>query len=155
MVQIRRSTKNNLVQLVRMRRLFFEENYSFTEEESTTFEEKTAHYLAERLDNTLISWHAEQGDDMVAVAFLEIAERLPHPARKYGRTGTILNVYTKKSFRSQGIASQLVQQLIKEAEELQLDKVDLMATKLGYPVYKKLGFCEFTFPDKMMERKLD
>ncbi|WP_321383723.1 hypothetical protein [uncultured Enterococcus sp.] len=58
------------------------------------FEEQTRAFLAEHLDDTLFSWHAEKDNQLVAVAFLEIAERLPHPERKHGRTGTILNVYT-------------------------------------------------------------
>lgn len=154
-MELKKSTKDDKEQLAYLRRLFLEENYVITKDEAVSLEVKTSQYLAAKLEDTLISWHAEQDNEMIAVAFLEIAERLPHPSRKSGCIGTIVNVYTKKAFRSQGIASQLVQHLIEEAEKLQLDKVELMATKLGYPVYKKLGFCDFSLPDKMMERKLD
>ncbi|MBP1045656.1 GNAT family N-acetyltransferase [Enterococcus sp. BWM-S5] len=155
MINMRRSTEDDLEQLAHLRLLFFAENYLFTEEETRTFEEKTTEFLTVHLNSTLISWHAEIEDEIVAVAFLEIAERLPHPDRKYGKIGTILNVYTKKGFRKQGIASQLVQRLVKEAEKHQLDKIELMATELGYPVYEKIGFKEVALLDKRMEKKLD
>ncbi|WP_394701544.1 hypothetical protein [uncultured Enterococcus sp.] len=48
----------------------------------------------------------------------------------------------------------MVQQLLEEAVRLQLDKVELLATALGYPVYKKLGFSEFSLSDKSMVKKL-
>ncbi|MBL1224467.1 GNAT family N-acetyltransferase [Enterococcus sp. BWR-S5] len=154
MIQLRRSTHTDNAQLARLRRRFFEENHMFTEEEQRLFEEQTRAFLAEHLDDTLISWHAEKDNQLVAVAFLEIAERLPHPERKHGRTGTILNVYTEQEYRNQGIAGKLVQQLLDEAVKLQLDKVELLATALGYPVYKKLGFSEFSLSDKSMVKKL-
>lgn len=155
MIEIRRSAKSDIQQLAHMRRLFFEESHTFSEEEGTLFEERTVGFLAEHLDDKLISWHAEKDKALIAVAFLEIAERLPHPDRKYGKMGTVLNVYTKAPFRNQGIAGQLVSELIEEAKRQKLDKLELMATKLGYPVYRKMGFREFALPDKSMEKKLD
>jgi predicted GNAT family acetyltransferase len=154
-LKIRRSTQLDKKQLAQLRRLFFEEDHLFTEAEKRRFEEETQRFLTEHLDDTLISWHAEQEGEIVAVAFLEIAERLPHPARKHGKIGTVLNVYTKPAFRKQGLASQLVKELTKEAARLQLDKVELLATALGYPVYQKIGFSEVILSDRFMEKKLD
>lgn len=155
MVEVRRSTLLDKEQLAQMRYLFFEEKHVFSKEEKIQFEKETQRFLAVHLDQTLISWHAELGGEIIAVAFLEIAERLPHPERKYGRIGTVLNVYTKQAFRKQGLASQLIQKLLEDAQRLQLDKVELLATRAGYPVYQKVGFNEVVLSDRLMEKKLD
>ncbi len=57
-----------------------------------------------------------------------------------GRTGTVLNVYTRPEFRRHGIAGRLMRLLLAEAAELKLDFVELKATDSGYSLYKSLGF---------------
>ena len=52
----------------------------------------------------------------------------------------MLNVYTEPAYRRQGIAGQLMEMLLKKAEEMDLSYVNLKATKEGYGLYKKLGF---------------
>ena len=43
-------------------------------------------------------------------------------------------------YRRQGIAFRLMNRLLKAAEELELDFVELKATEDGYRLYKSLGF---------------
>ena len=72
-----------------------------------------------------------------------------------GRVGTVLNVFTESSHRRQGIATALMELLISDSKTLELDYIELKATKDGYPLYKKLGFeaekSEYT-PMKLMLR---
>ncbi len=51
-----------------------------------------------------------------------------------------MNVYTKPQYRKQGIAGKLIQLLLTQAEELNLDFVELQATDAGYNLYKSIGF---------------
>lgn len=57
-----------------------------------------------------------------------------------GKTGTILNVYTKPEYRKNGIAGTLLKMLIDESENLKLDFLELNATASGYNLYKSIGF---------------
>jgi GNAT superfamily N-acetyltransferase len=59
-----------------------------------------------------------------------------------GRTGYILNIFTLKEFRKNGIASLLMQKLIDEGKRLKLDRLELKATQAGEPIYRQLGFVE-------------
>jgi len=59
-----------------------------------------------------------------------------------GKTGYILNMYTIKEYRKNGIGSMLFQKLIDEARLMGLAKIELHATKDGEPVYRKFGFIE-------------
>ena len=59
-----------------------------------------------------------------------------------GRTGFVLNVYTKPDYRKQGIAKKLMKMLLSDAERFKLDFVELKASKDGYNLYKSIGFKE-------------
>jgi len=66
-----------------------------------------------------------------------------------GRSGYILNIFTLKGYRKNGIASLLMNKLIEEAKRKKLDRIELRATAEGEPQYRKIGF---TVPyDKSME----
>lgn len=78
--------------------------------------------------------------EMAASAFLLVTERPAKPDCISGKNGTVLNVYTEPAYRRQGIAGQLMEMLLKKAEEMDLSYVNLKATKEGYGLYKKLGF---------------
>lgn len=77
---------------------------------------------------------------MTASAFLLVTERPAKPDCISGKNGTVLNVYTKPACRRQGIAGRLIEMLLKKAEDMGMDYVDLKATGEGYGLYKKMGF---------------
>lgn len=80
---------------------------------------------------------------MVASCFLCIYEKPANPSFPHGLTGTVMNVFTEKSYRGKGIATELMHMLIQKADNLGLDYVELKATADGYPLYRKLGFQDF------------
>ena len=51
-----------------------------------------------------------------------------------------MNVYTKPEYRKKGLAGKLIGMLLNEAENLELDFVELKATDSGYNLYKSIGF---------------
>ena len=79
---------------------------------------------------------------MVSCAMLVVTEKPANPSFITGKTGTVLNVYTEKSYRKKGIATIIMNNLIEYSKALGLDFIELKATKEGYPLYKKLGFEE-------------
>lgn len=79
---------------------------------------------------------------MVASCFLCIYEKPANPSFPHGLTGTVMNVFTEKSYRGKGIATQLMHMLIQEAGKLSLDYIELKATADGYSLYLRLGFTQ-------------
>ena len=69
-----------------------------------------------------------------------------------GKTGYILNMFTLKEFRNNGIGSLLFQKIIDEANQLNLDRIELHATQDGEPIYRRSGFSEPY--DKVLEFRL-
>ena len=59
-----------------------------------------------------------------------------------GRTGTVLNVYTKPRCRHKGYATAIMKTLLQDAVELNLSFVDLESTEAGYDLYKSIGFTD-------------
>ena len=59
-----------------------------------------------------------------------------------GRTGYILNMFTVKDFRKNGIGSILFQKLIEDAKKRNLDKIELHATHDGEHIYRQYDFKE-------------
>ena len=59
-----------------------------------------------------------------------------------GKTGTVLNLYTKPLCRHKGYAKAIMKTLLQDAANLNLSFVDLKATDAGYGLYKSVGFTE-------------
>ncbi len=110
-------------------------------EDKEEFRARTKEYLRKHLeDNSVISYIALDNEKIVASCILCIYETLPIPSCLNGKTGLLLNVYTLKDYRRQGLAYSLLEKLIDEARQLGVGKIRLDYTDDGYPLYKKLGF---------------
>ena len=57
-----------------------------------------------------------------------------------GKTGTVLNVYTRPEHRKKGYGKQLMNALLEGAKAMGLSVVELKATEDGYHLYKSVGF---------------
>lgn len=99
------------------------------------FETKTA-------DNTMVEWVAEENGQIAATAAIVFYDFPPTWTNTTGRKGYITNMYTDPAYRKQGIATALLQKLVEEAENRQVFRLWLGASKDGRPVYRKFGFRE-------------
>ncbi len=110
----------------------------------TDLSDKLAHdlpdYFRKHLNKDLFVFTCRDNGVIISCCFLYVSEKPPNPSFISGRTGTVMNVYTKKEFRRRGIAGKLLKMLLNEAEELGLDFVELKATDAGYELYKSVGF---------------
>lgn len=99
-------------------------------------------YFKKNLNRTLFCYLIREGEEIAACAFLLVVEKPMSPAFITGRTGTVLNVYTKPQYRYKGYAKEIMNKLLSDAEEKNLSVVELKATEDGYGLYKSVGFVD-------------
>ncbi|MEN2766337.1 GNAT family N-acetyltransferase [Ornithinibacillus xuwenensis] len=93
-------------------------------------------------DGSLIQWIVVEKDSIIATGAIIFYDFPPSFTNKSGRKGYLSNMYTKAEYRGQGIATKLLDTLVKEAQDADVSKLWLGASTLGKPVYKKFGFNE-------------
>ena len=76
-----------------------------------------------------------------SISYIWIMPTFSHPT---GKRGHLMNVYTAKEFRRQGIAREMVDMLIKDAWDKGATEISLDSTESGRPLYKEMGFVEST-----------
>jgi GNAT superfamily N-acetyltransferase len=99
-------------------------------------------YYEAHLGRDLHAYVAKAGGRIVSCAFLIVVEKPMSPAFISGRTGIVLNVYTRPDCRRRGYAKRVMEALLTDARELGLSVVELQATDDGYPLYLSIGFSD-------------
>ena len=109
------------------------------------FKQNTYEFMKEHMaDDTLVTWIAEDNGVIISTAMVSYYEILPLMSNLTGKTGYILNVFTKPEYRRQGITTRLLNKLVEDAMERKVGKLYLSATDMGKPVYEKFGFENLT-----------
>lgn len=80
--------------------------------------------------------------DVVGCASLCYIDVMPTFSHPTGKRAHLMNVYTKKQYRRQGLASEMLNILIEEARKKGVTEISLDATESGRPLYKKHGFVD-------------
>ena len=97
-------------------------------------------YYEKHLNKDLMVYVARDDEDIVACAFLLIVEKPMSPSFITGKTGTVLNVYTKPEYRNKGYAKKLMTMMLEEATAQDVSVIELKSTEDGYLLYKSVGF---------------
>lgn len=97
-------------------------------------------YFEKHLNKDIFCYLIREAGEAVACAFLLVTEKPMSPAFMTGKTGTVLNVYTRPAYRKQGYGKKIMTALLRDAKEMQLSFVELKSTEDGYPLYKAVGF---------------
>lgn len=84
----------------------------------------------------------DDNGNIASSAFLVIYEVPANLSWPTGKSGKILNVFTYDQYRNTGYASSALRLLIEEAKKRDLSLLELSASEMGKPLYKKLGFKE-------------
>ena len=132
---------NDIPELIRLRLLYMIEDFgSVSDHERKCMEEQLPGYFERELGKNLIAFVARADGRLVAAAYLLIIEKPASPFLPNGFDSEVLSVYTEEGYRGKGICTTLMKNLVEYARENKICRVDLFATKDGYPVYKKIGF---------------
>ncbi len=132
---------NDVSGLIELRIEYLLEDYGdLSEDRLTIITNNLQSYFKYHLNKDLFAFVCRDTDRIVSCCFLCVSEKPPNPTFINGKTGTILNVYTKPEYRKNGIAGKLIKMLLDESEKTGLDYVELKATESGYNLYKSIGF---------------
>ena len=74
-----------------------------------------------------------------SICYINIMPTFDHPT---GSRAHLMNVYTNRQYRRQGIAYHMVNMLIGEAKEKDVTEISLDATQSGRALYRKCGFVD-------------
>lgn len=99
-------------------------------------------YFKKHLNQNIFGYLIREKEEIVACAFLLVVEKPMSPAFITGRTGTVLNVYTKPQYRHKGYAKEIMNKLLSDAAEKNLSVVELKSTEDGYRLYQSVGFVD-------------
>lgn len=136
-----RASEKEIDSLVELRLAYLQEDLgTISEPDMQCLQKALSQYFRNHLNRDLFVYVAREADEIVACAFLLVVEKPMSPMFMTGKTGTVLNVYTKPEYRKKGYAKQLIKILLDDAKTKELSVVELKATDDGYHLYKSVGF---------------
>jgi GNAT superfamily N-acetyltransferase len=149
---IRQATADDADIIAHQRAAMFYDMGSATAEVRGELVAVTRLYLLDAMPRgEYIAWLASpvtQPESIVAGAGVQLRRVLPFPQRSPngatgvapGRQGIVLNVYTEKPYRRQGLARRLMREVLAWAGTQGLDSLVLHAAPDGRLLYESLGF---------------
>ncbi|WP_343209860.1 GNAT family N-acetyltransferase [Anaerolentibacter hominis] len=140
-IQIKMAEKNQSSQLADMRLAYLNDDFGgLTEEQTTAIRAQLPDYFEEHIGKEFFPFVAEVDGEIVATAFLLVTEKPANPEFLTGKTGMLLNVYTKPEYRYQGIAAKVIEAVKEKGRQEGLSYLELSATDQGIRLYEKTGF---------------
>lgn len=148
---IRLATRDDVAVIARHRAQMFSDMGDLPENLYDELVERTVEYLREAIPAAAyIGWVATPRSDagrVIGGAGVQLRRTLPHPLTRSGqrrvasgRQAIVLNVYTEKPWRRQGLADLLMGQVIAWARGADVDTLVLHASAEGRSLYERLGF---------------
>ena len=134
-------TKKDIGALTEFRISYLQEDLGVISDENLELMQATLpSYYEKHLNKDLIVYVTRDEMDIVSCAFLLIVEKPMSPSFITGKTGTVLNVYTKSEYRKRGYAKKLITMMLEDAKAEGVSVIELKATEDGYSLYKSVGF---------------
>ena len=137
------ASKDDIEQLIRLRIAYMIDDFGgISDHEKECMEKQLPDYFDRKLGDELVAFVAKDGERIVSVAYLHIIEMPANSILLNGLYGEVLSVYTEPEYRGKGLCTKLIQNLVDYGKKRGLGRVDLSATKEGYPIYVKVGFVD-------------
>lgn len=138
MISYHIATKNDIELLMQIRIKMLKEVNNLSEDDTLPYEliSYSREYFTNAKQTTILALE-EEVVGCATMCYIEMMPTLSHPT---GKRAHLMNVYTDKQFRRQGIAYQMLCILIREAKEKGVTEISLDSTAPGKELYKKLGF---------------
>ena len=149
----RRATLGDVSILVDYRVRFLNELHNHVENDETKVVRKSLqrYFTGAISSGDFVAWVAELDGKIVATSGMVVWQI---PARyggvESGKLGYLLNFYTIPKARRKGIATRLLNELVKDARLMGLRYLHLHASKYGESIYRKAGFVEPHMPELVL-----
>ena len=102
----------------------------------------TEYFEASLANGSLVQYVAVDNNAIVATGGVHFYLYPPSFRNATGKMAYIANIYTMPDFRKKGIATAILDLLVKEAEMRGYCVIRLQATDQGHSVYEKYGFVD-------------
>lgn len=89
---------------------------------------------------TYVSWLAFDGDKVVGTSGMSFAEKPPYFTCTSGKVGILSSMYTDPNYRRLGIATRLLDHVVKEARDYGCGTIYITASDMGVKLYEAYGF---------------
>ncbi len=140
----KRLTENELDRIIKMRINQLTEEYTSagkTVPENVYLETALMDFYKRNMAaGTYVSWLAFDGDKIVGTSGMSFAEKPPYFTCPTGRVGILSSMYTDPDYRRLGIATQLLDRVVKAAEEYGCGMIYITASDMGVKLYESYGF---------------
>lgn len=136
-----KATSDDINELVTLRIAYLEEDSGAMEKDVlASVRNELPKYFERHLNDDITAYVARSEQEIAACAFLLVTQKPMSPAFINGKTGSVLNVYTRPEHRHKGYAKRLMKMLLDDAAEKELSTIELKATDDGYHLYRSVGF---------------
>jgi GNAT superfamily N-acetyltransferase len=137
-------TENELDQIIEMRIDQLTEEYTSegkTVPENVDLKKSLMDFYTKNMAaGTYVSWLAFDGDKIVGTSGMSFAEKPPYFTCPTGRLGILSSMYTNPDYRRMGIATQLLDRVVKEAKDYGCGTIYITASNMGVKLYESYGF---------------
>ncbi len=150
---IREASRKDIPALVRHRRLMFEDMGQVDAARNDSMEVTVASYLTEALPNgEYRAWMATVPDGYLAASGgLKVIGLPGSPSNNSGRYSYVMSLYVDPRYRRQGIARQLIEEMIDWSRRQGIREVRLHYSDMGKSLYERMGF----LPNREMKLLLE
>ena len=155
-VLIRQAGTTDLELLLRWRMEVLREVFSIPENQPTDRleEENRLYYRRELASGGHIACFACAGEEIIGCGGLCLYREMPSPDNPTGACAYLMNIYTRPSWRKQGVGEQIVTWLTNQALERGTTKIYLETSQAGKNLYRKTGFVSMEDMMKLSEDAL-
>ena len=138
-MEIRKANKSDIDILmdVRLEMLRVVNNMTEDADFDKVLVDSSREYFLKGEQTTVIAIDGGKTIGCASLSYITIMPTYDHPT---GKRAHLMNVYTNKYYRRQGIGKKMVTMLIEEAREKGCTEISLDATEQGRFLYSQLGF---------------
>lgn len=117
-------------------------------------ERKTEEYYINSLDDDKhTAYLVFDNDSWVGAGGVSYYSVMPTYHNSSGRKAYIMNIYVRPDYRRLGIATRILDLLIKDAEEKGIHAISLESTRMGRPLYESYGFLKMENEMELSDEK--
>ena len=141
MIEYRIADKQDIDQVmeIRLEMLLEVNNLSEQYQYADDFVSASREYFLNGDQTTVLAIDDGKAIGCASICYINVMPTFSHPT---GQRAHLMNVYTSKNYRKQGIAERMVNMLLREAWERGATEISLDTTEVGRPFYRKLGFMD-------------